>query len=136
METTFDVQKLQRSIDDILSNFQRHYDANQLIIDLRTVLFSTHVIPWVEAVCERVIVISEGRIAADGAIADLTHGVVGGLEAVFRELTQAPVADSETPPPEAPPDEEEEEREAAGKPDEEDAAEPSDEDAADEEVAS
>jgi ABC-2 type transport system ATP-binding protein len=53
----------------------------------RTVLFSTHVIPWVEAVCQRVIVIARGRIVADGPIADLTDGVEGGLEEVFRLLT-------------------------------------------------
>jgi ABC-2 type transport system ATP-binding protein len=37
----------------------------------RTVLFSTHVIPWVEKVCERVLVIDRGRIVADGRAGDL-----------------------------------------------------------------
>ena len=41
METTFDVHQLQQTIDDILSDFQTHYDVNRLIIDLRTLLFST-----------------------------------------------------------------------------------------------
>jgi hypothetical protein len=41
METIVDIQKLQRAIDETLSNFQTHYDANRLIIDLRTALFST-----------------------------------------------------------------------------------------------
>lgn len=41
METTIDVQKLQRAIDDALSNFQTHYDASRLTIDLRKLLFST-----------------------------------------------------------------------------------------------
>ncbi|BBO83777.1 hypothetical protein DSCO28_43430 [Desulfosarcina ovata subsp. sediminis] len=41
METTVDIQKLQRTIDETLSNFQTHSDANRLIIDLRTALFST-----------------------------------------------------------------------------------------------
>ena len=53
----------------------------------RTVLFSTHVIPWVQAVCQRVIVIAGGRIVADGLIAELIEGVEGGLEQVFRRLT-------------------------------------------------
>ena len=53
----------------------------------RTVLFSTHVIPWVEAVCERVIVIDRGRIAADGRISELSAGLDGGLEERFRLLT-------------------------------------------------
>ena len=41
MESTVDVQKLQQAIDDTLSNFQTHTDANRLIIDLRTLLFSS-----------------------------------------------------------------------------------------------
>lgn len=41
METTFDVHQLQRTIDDIFFDFQTHYEANRLIIDLRTLLFST-----------------------------------------------------------------------------------------------
>ncbi|MHC4471695.1 MAG: ABC transporter ATP-binding protein [Planctomycetota bacterium] len=79
-------------------------EVRDLVKDLaekRTVLFSTHVIPWVEAVCERVMVIHEGRIVADGTISDMTGGVDGGLEGVFKDLTQAPE------PEEAPPTEEE-----------------------------
>ena len=41
MESTVDVQKLQQAIDDTLSNFQTHTDANRLIIDLRMLLFSS-----------------------------------------------------------------------------------------------
>ena len=64
----------------------------------RTVLFSTHVIPWVEAVCERVVVIDRGKIVADGTIADMTAGVSGGLEEVFRQLTiDAPASEEVTP---------------------------------------
>jgi gliding motility-associated transport system ATP-binding protein len=37
----------------------------------RTILFSTHIIPWVELVCERVIVIDRGIIVADGRSSDL-----------------------------------------------------------------
>ena len=61
----------------------------------RTVLFSTHVIPWVEAVCERVIIIARGRIVADAPIADLVGGSEGGLEEAFRRLT----LDADAPPP-------------------------------------
>jgi len=69
-------------------------EVRDLVKDLtekRTVLFSTHVIPWVESVCERVIVINEGRVVADGRIDDLTRDVEGGLEQVFSELTLNPV---------------------------------------------
>ena len=61
------------------------------LADKRTVLFSTHVIPWVESVCERVIVISDGRVVADGRIDELAGGVDGGLEQVFSDLTLPPV---------------------------------------------
>ena len=37
----------------------------------RTVLFSTHIIPWVERVCERVIVVDRGRLVADGKASEL-----------------------------------------------------------------
>jgi ABC-2 type transport system ATP-binding protein len=37
----------------------------------RTVLFSTHVIPWVEEVCQRVIVIARGRVVAQGTVEEL-----------------------------------------------------------------
>ena len=37
----------------------------------RTVLFSTHIIPWVEEVCERAIVIARGRVVAQGTVEDL-----------------------------------------------------------------
>jgi hypothetical protein len=38
---TFDCQQLQGSIDDILSHVQEHLDLNRLIIDLRTLMFSS-----------------------------------------------------------------------------------------------
>jgi ABC-2 type transport system ATP-binding protein len=62
-------------------------DLVRALSEKRTVLFSTHVIPWVEAVCERVVVINEGKIVADGPIAELKEGVDGGLEERFRSLT-------------------------------------------------
>jgi ABC-2 type transport system ATP-binding protein len=68
-------------------------EVRDLVKDLaekRTVLFSTHVIPWVEEVCQRVIVIARGRIVADGSIAAMTQGVDGGLEEAFRRLTIRP----------------------------------------------
>jgi len=67
-------------------------EVRDLVRDLaerRTVLFSTHIIPWVEAVCPRVVVIHRGKIVADAAIATLTEGREGGLEEAFRLLTVA-----------------------------------------------
>jgi ABC-2 type transport system ATP-binding protein len=80
-------------------------EVRDLVKDLaekRTVLFSTHVIPWVEAVCQRVIVVNEGRIVADASISDLTEGREGGLEEVFKELTLDTVAEVDEPPPPEP----------------------------------
>ena len=37
----------------------------------RTVILSTHVLPEVEAICDRVIIITRGRVVAEGAIDDL-----------------------------------------------------------------
>ena len=65
------------------------------LADRRTVLFSTHVIPWVEAVCERVIVIDRGQVVADGRIEDLVGDAEGGLEDVFSKLTQDAVLEPE-----------------------------------------
>jgi ABC-2 type transport system ATP-binding protein len=65
-------------------------EVRDLMRDLardRTVLFSTHVIPWVESVCERVLVIHRGKIVADGTIASLGEGLEGGLEESFANLT-------------------------------------------------
>ncbi len=37
----------------------------------KTVLFSTHILPEVDALCSRVIIINRGKIVADGPLADL-----------------------------------------------------------------
>ena len=44
----------------------------------RTVLLSTHVMREVELTCQRVLVISRGRLVADGGIQDLLKGPGGG----------------------------------------------------------
>jgi ABC-2 type transport system ATP-binding protein len=64
------------------------------LAEKRTVLFSTHVIPWVEEVCQRVIVIGKGRILADGRIEEVVDAA-GGLEETFKELTVAAPAAAE-----------------------------------------
>ena len=59
----------------------------------KTVLFSSHIMQEVEAVCDRVIVIHKGRIVADDSLANLRKGISGNEsvqvefnEAVDREL--------------------------------------------------
>lgn len=70
-------------------------DPNQLveIRDLiktvgkdKTVIFSTHIMQEVEAICDRVIIINRGKIVADGTLSELKKGGKA-IEEVFRELT-------------------------------------------------
>ncbi len=53
----------------------------------KTVLFSSHIMQEVEAICDRVVVINRGRIVADSPLADLRQEG-RPLEDIFRELTQ------------------------------------------------
>jgi ABC-2 type transport system ATP-binding protein len=49
-------------------------DIRGLIRDIsreKTVIFSTHIMPEVEAVCNRVLIINKGEIVADGSISDI-----------------------------------------------------------------
>ncbi len=54
----------------------------------KTVMLSTHIMQEVEAICERVIIINNGKIAADNSISQiLEKGET--LEKVFQNLTKA-----------------------------------------------
>ncbi len=59
----------------------------------KTVVLSTHILPEVQATCDRVIIINRGKIAADAPIADLQRGLRGGDKISLEVLTP----DSETP---------------------------------------
>jgi len=70
-------------------------DPNQLveIRDLiknigkdKTVIFSTHIMQEVEAICDRVVIINHGKIVADSTLSELKKGGKA-MEDVFRELT-------------------------------------------------
>jgi len=54
----------------------------------RTIVLSTHILPEVEAICRRVILISRGRIAVDGPLAEIKGS--GTLEDVFLRAAAAP----------------------------------------------
>jgi len=63
----------------------------QLIVTLarrgKAILYSSHVLELVEKACDRVLVIHQGKIVADGTIDALQHLVSGGsLEEVFSQL--------------------------------------------------
>ncbi len=56
----------------------------------RTVILSTHILPEVEAICQRVVLISMGEIRIDGALAEVRG--TGSLEDIFlREASLRPV---------------------------------------------
>jgi ABC-2 type transport system ATP-binding protein len=55
----------------------------------KAVILSTHILEEVEAICNRVIIISRGRVVADETPAQLQARQPGArLDAIFRELTQ------------------------------------------------
>lgn len=64
------------------------HDVRSLIRHLaetKTVLLSTHILQEVEAVCDRVVLVNEGRIVFKGTPAEMAGSE--GLEAAFRRLT-------------------------------------------------
>ncbi len=56
----------------------------------KTVIFSSHILQEVEAICDRIIVINKGQIVADDTLENLQKGQ--SLEEVFRSLTSATVS--------------------------------------------
>jgi ABC-2 type transport system ATP-binding protein len=52
----------------------------------KTVLFSTHILQEVEAICHRAVIINRGVVVADGPLQDLKRSG-GSLEDIFRSLT-------------------------------------------------
>jgi ABC-2 type transport system ATP-binding protein len=60
----------------------------------QTVILSTHILAEVEAICRRVILISEGRKTVDASLADLTAGG-HRLEEIFTRETARDVAEAE-----------------------------------------
>ncbi|MCA8999888.1 MAG: ATP-binding cassette domain-containing protein [Planctomycetaceae bacterium] len=70
------------------------HEVRELIQELgktKTILLSTHILPEVEAVCSRVILINRGRIVLDGGIDDLKQED-HDMEATFRKLTSTAAA--------------------------------------------
>ena len=60
---------------------------------VKTVLFSSHILQEVEAICERALILSKGQIVANDSLANLLSNKLQSLESVFRSLTSV----SETP---------------------------------------
>lgn len=53
----------------------------------KTILFSSHILQEVQAICERVIIIHKGNIVADDEVRNLLQHKGNTLEEVFRNLT-------------------------------------------------
>jgi ABC-2 type transport system ATP-binding protein len=72
-------------------------EVRKLIKDLagqRTVLLSTHILPEVSQVCERVIIISQGRVVAEDTPRSLTGRLQKGLRTILH--VDGPPADVQT----------------------------------------
>ncbi len=67
----------------------RHLISN--IGKTKTVLLSTHIMQEVRAICDRVIVINQGKVVADGELAGMESGPDAGVRTVFVEYDR-PVA--------------------------------------------
>lgn len=67
-------------------------DVRHLIQQLRgqhTIILSTHILPEVQAVCEKVIIINKGEIAAEDSLAGLSRRMSGGGRMHIRVRRQA-----------------------------------------------
>lgn len=67
------------------------HEVRELIRGLgktKTILLSTHILQEVKAVCNRVILINEGRLVFDGSVEEM-EGTQHDMEGRFRELTRA-----------------------------------------------
>ena len=56
----------------------------------KTVMLSTHIMQEVEAICSRVIIINQGKLVADGSIAELKSGQIERKQIVLVEFNKAP----------------------------------------------
>lgn len=55
----------------------------------KTVLFSSHILQEVQAICDRVIIINKGKIVADDNIQNLQHADKNTVRVVFKEPLEA-----------------------------------------------
>ena len=67
--------------------FRSRRQVRDLILELkregRTVFFSTHILPDAETLCDRMAVLSRGRLQGIGAVDELISVEVQGVEIVF-----------------------------------------------------
>jgi ABC-2 type transport system ATP-binding protein len=61
----------------------------------KTIIFSTHILQEVTAVCDRIIIINQGEIVADGTLGDLEAAVAETEPGLIVEFEDSETADSE-----------------------------------------
>ena len=84
---------------DGLDPNQKH-DVRELIKRLaadKCIIISTHILEEVDAICNRIIIISQGKIIEDTTPNDLRKREGGNLDSIFRKLTTAPFVPDEQP---------------------------------------
>ena len=54
----------------------------------KCIVISTHILEEVDAVCNRAIIIAQGKVLADGTPKELSEQGGGKLDVYFRELTR------------------------------------------------
>jgi ABC-2 type transport system ATP-binding protein len=68
-------------------------DLRQLMLRLRdrgcTVFFSSHILSDAEALCSRVAIVAQGRLMAQGRVAEIVHFELRGWEVVVANLSEA-----------------------------------------------
>jgi ABC-2 type transport system ATP-binding protein len=72
-------------------------DANSVIIEKeiltqlakegKTIFYSSHIMDVVEKISDRIILIDQGKVVADGSFEELNESKAGSLESLFTELT-------------------------------------------------
>jgi ABC-2 type transport system ATP-binding protein len=70
--------------------------TRELIKDLsrdHTVVLSTHILPEVEAICSRALILHQGRLLFDGPVAELHQSLGGGAVTVCTVMAEAAVAE-------------------------------------------
>jgi len=61
----------------------------QLVNDGKTIFYSSHIMDVVEKISDRIIIINQGQIIADGTFAELQHQRPESLEQLFAQLTDS-----------------------------------------------
>jgi ABC-2 type transport system ATP-binding protein len=68
-------------------------EVRDLIRELKgqhTIILSTHILPEVQAICERIVIIHKGKIVAQDSLENLSHTQSGGRKIIVRVRKASP----------------------------------------------